>query len=132
MRGRLSRRTIRRLEPRTIFKISFLFYLLVLVVLLILGFILWAVASVTGAIHGLNHFVEQLFGYQSFSFVAPQVILGSILVGLVMVVLGSLVNLVLAVVYNLVSEWIGGVEIEVFEAEPSGGTGVASRSRSGL
>ncbi len=131
-RGRVSNHTVRRVDPRTVLKISFLFYLMVLVVFLLVGAILWLVASITGAIHGFDHFVEQLFGYQSFTFAGPQVVLGTLLSGVILVVLGSLVNFVLAIVYNLVSGWIGGVRIEIVEEEPGLDGGVASRSRSGL
>jgi len=130
-RGKATRTTIQRLEPLSVFKISIVFYLGILVIFMAVGALLWMVASVTGTIHGINHFVEQLFGYQSFSLAGAKVILGTLLVGLCLSVLGSLVNVVLAMVYNGVSHRMGGIKLLTFE-EDQAQARVGSRSRSGL
>ncbi len=117
--GRTASARVNRVEPRTVFRLSVLFYLGVLAVVVVALIFLWLIAVATGAIHGIDHSIQRLFGYQSFTFVWPQVLLGVIVVGLVLVAIGSLMNVVAALIYNLVSSRFGGVAV-VVEEEPRG------------
>jgi len=124
--------TVRRVDPRSVLKVSLLFYLAGVMVCLVVGLLLWVVAVLSGAIHGIDHFVEQLFGYQSFSLAAVQVLLGILAIGVLLALLGTAVNVIVAIVYNEVSRHLGGVEVTYEEGEPVRTRWVASRSRSGL
>jgi hypothetical protein len=108
-------RTIVKIDTRTVFAVSLLFYLCGLVVVLVAGVVLWIVASLVGGINSVNHFVEQLFGYKSFSLIGFRVLLVTILGGVVLTILGTLVNVIIAAVFNLVSDVVGGVRIAVVE-----------------
>lgn len=96
-----------------------LFYLSLLVVFLVAGMLLWLVASVTGVVGNIETFVEQLFALDSFHFVGPKLLLGTLLGGGVLTVLGTGLNVLMAVLYNLISDVVGGVEITVLEEEPA-------------
>jgi MFS superfamily sulfate permease-like transporter len=94
-----------------VFRISFLLYLVLLVVVLIACAILWAVGLASGTLEGVNHFVKSLFGYQSFSIFWPEAFLGIALTGLILAFLGALANAFVAVLYNRLSSRVGGVVV---------------------
>ena len=113
--ARLVGRTVVKIDTRTVFVVSLLFYLCGLLVVLVAGIVLWIVASLFGGINSINHFVEQLFGYKSFNLIGFRVILVTILAGVVLTLLGTLLNVIIAAVFNLVSDVVGGVRIAVVE-----------------
>ena len=119
VKGRRVRRVVRRIDPWSVLKFSLLFYLCLLVVMLVAGVVLWLVARSTGAIENVEDFIGELFFLDDFHFVAGQILRASALGGLVLVVLGSGANLLLAVLYNLISDVVGGVEVAIVEEDPA-------------
>ncbi|TMM18155.1 MAG: hypothetical protein E6G01_04005 [Actinobacteria bacterium] len=113
--SRLVGRTIVKIDTRTVFVVSLLFYLCGLVVVLVAGIVLWIVASLAGGINSIDHFIQQLFGYKSFNLIGIRVLLVTIVAGIVVTLLGTLVNVVIAAVFNLVSDVVGGIRIAVVE-----------------
>jgi len=63
--------------------------------------------------------LAKLFALQSFHFSVTQVLRGSVLGGIVLVALGTGINVVAAVLYNLIADVVGGVEITVLEEDPT-------------
>jgi hypothetical protein len=108
---------VRRVDPWTVLRFSALFYASLLVVFIVAGVILWAVASVTGVVDNIETFIKQLFALDSFHFVAIQLLLGTVFGGAVLVVLGTGLNLLMAVLYNLISDVVGGIEVTVLEED---------------
>ena len=117
-RARHVRRVLRRIEPWTVLRFSLLFYASLLVVFLVAGIILWLVASVTGVVDNVETFIKDLFALDSFHFVGFELFLGTVLGGAVLVVLGTGLNMLMAVLYNLISDVVGGVEVIVLEEDP--------------
>jgi hypothetical protein len=117
-RARHVRRVLRRIEPWTVLRFSMLFYASLLVVFLVAGILLWAVASLTGVVDNVETFIKDLFALDSFQFVGFELLLGTVLGGAVLVVLGTGLNMLMAVLYNLVSDVVGGVEVMVLEEDP--------------
>jgi hypothetical protein len=115
VQGRRTRRVIRRIDAWTVLKLSFLFYLAVALVLMIAGIILWNIASTFNVIHNVEKFIRSLLDLQSFT-LKPRVIFesGAAICGLV-VILGTGINVLSAVLYNLMSDVVGGVQIIVLE-----------------
>jgi Transmembrane domain of unknown function (DUF3566) len=132
VQGRRSRRVIRRIDAWTVLKLSFLFYLSVALVLMIAGIILWNIASTFNVIHNVEKFIRSLLDLQTFTFQARVIFeAGAALCGLV-VVLGTGVNVLSAILYNLMSDVVGGVQIIVLEeAEEPVGPPVAGPPGSG-
>jgi hypothetical protein len=118
-RHRRVRRVVRKVDAWTVLKVSVLFYASLLVVWLVAGVVLWLAASVTGVMDNIDKFIAKLFALQSFHFSVVQVLRGSVLGGIVLVVLGACINVVAAVLYNLIADVVGGVEISVLEEEPT-------------
>ena len=116
---RRARQVIRRIDIWTVLRFSVLFYLSLLGVWLVAGVLLWLAASASGIIDNLERFVEDLFALESFRFNGGLVFLSSAVGGLILVLLATGANVVMAVIYNLTSDVVGGVEVTVLEAEPS-------------
>lgn len=112
--GRRVRRVIRRIDPWSVLKVSILFYLSLVLVLLLAGVLLWTAGSVIGAVDGVEKLIAG-FGFQGFEFVGGQLLRGFMAAGLVIVVLGTGMSVVVAVLYNLISDLVGGIELTVLE-----------------
>jgi len=106
---------VRRIDAWTVFKLSLLFYLSIGLVLMVAGVILWNIASTFNVIHNVEKFVKSLLDLQSFT-LNPRVIFesGAAFSGLV-VFIGTGFNVLSAVLYNLMSDVVGGVQIIVLE-----------------
>ncbi len=101
----------------SVLKVSLVLYLSLAIILLIAGGILWVLASIAGVTHSMEHFVDSLFGFKSFAHAGLQLLLVMVLLGLVLAILGTLLNVLCAILYNLTCDVVGGVQvIEVEEA----------------
>lgn len=108
------RRVIRRIDAWSVLKVSIVFYLSLVLVLLLAGILLWTAGSVVGAVAGLEKLIAG-FGFQGFQFVPGQLLRGFLAAGLVIVVLGTGMSVVVTVLYNLISDLVGGIELAVLE-----------------
>lgn len=111
------RHVIRSVDAMTVLKFSGLFYLSLYIVLLVAGIVLWSVASVFGVIDNIEDFTKELFGFEQFSFRAGVILRGSLAGGLIVVLIGTGMNLLAAVLYNLIADVVGGVEVAIVEEE---------------
>ncbi len=112
------RRVLRRVDSWSLFRFAIVLYTCGLVVFLAAAIGLWIVASAAGAIPSIETFITQLFALKHFSFKAGQLFLGTLGVGLVGVFAATLFTVITGVLYNLISDVVGGVEITVLEEEP--------------
>lgn len=103
----------------TVLRFSILFYLSFLAVVLVAGTLLWVAASVTGVVDNFERFVEDLWERESFDISGGEILRSSLIGGLVLVLLGTGANVFVAVIYNLIADVVGGVEVVVLEEEPT-------------
>ena len=113
VRGTSSRRMVRRVDTWTVFKLSLFFYLLGLLVLLVAGVILWNVASTFGTITSIQKTIRTLFVLNNFRLRSRPLLEYTAAGGLVLVILGTIVNTVAALIYNLISDIFGGIQVVV-------------------
>ena len=99
-------------------KISLCFYLAAVVLVVIAGVVLWAIADAGGAIHNIEKFMGKILSSKNYHLVASQILEGSILVGLVLSALMTIISVVGAALYNLFSELVGGFEVTLVETDP--------------
>lgn len=111
---RTSRVVLRRVDPWTVLKVSVLFHLSVCIVLLTSGVLLWAAASSVGVIENIESFVISV-GFDDFEFRPAQILRASTLAGMVLVVSGTLGSVLLAVLYNLINDVVGGLKLTLAE-----------------
>jgi hypothetical protein len=119
LEARKVHRTVRHVEPWSVLKISLIFYFCLWVIMLVAGAILWRVASGSGIIDNVESFIEQIFALEkdSFSFEGAQMFRAYAVGGLVMVVAATGFTVLLAVLFNLISDLTGGVRVTVVEEE---------------
>jgi hypothetical protein len=112
-------RLVRHIEPWSVLKISLIFFFCIWIILLTAGVILWQVASNSGIIDNVESFIEEIFALKqdSFHFEAGQMFRAYAVGGLVMVVAATGFTVLLAVLFNLISDLTGGVRVTVVEEE---------------
>jgi hypothetical protein len=118
VQGRRVRLVVRRVEPWTVLKFSVLLFATLYLVFLVAGLVLWTAATATGLRENIEKFIGELIASEDFRILGPTMLRASVLGGLVLVVMGSGANVLMAVVYNLISDVIGGI-IVVFEERPT-------------
>jgi hypothetical protein len=115
---RRSRRVVRHVGLWSVFRFSVLLYVTFLIVAMVTGIGLWIAASDSGAIKSIEHFIDVTFLVKNFHFQSWPILLGGFGMGVVLVFVGTGVNLLVAAFYNLISDVVGGIEISVIEEEP--------------
>ena len=116
-------RVIRDIDVWSVFKVAAVVHAAVYLVLMVTGLLLWNVASATGTIDNVEQFMQS-FGWDTFSFKGGEVFTSSVVGGLFLILLGTGIWVLVAVIFNLVTELVGGVRVTVLEEEvvarPSG------------
>lgn len=115
--ARKVRRLVRHVEPWSVLKISLIFYFCIWIILLVAGAILWRVADSSGMIDNIEKFIREIFALKSFSFEAGRIFRIYAVGGLVTVVAATAFTVLLAVLFNLISDLTGGVRVTVIEEE---------------
>ncbi len=106
---------LRKLGPWSVLKISFLFYLCVMVVIVGAMTILYAILGAIGALDSLTRLIRDLFADQSFEIHGDWLFSRGVAIGLGLVVLWTLINVFVVFLYNLLSDVVGGIEVTLSE-----------------
>lgn len=114
--ARSGRRTLVRLELRSVALVAFLVYLTILAAFLIAGIVLWQVAAAAGAITKLEDGLTSV-GFGTVTLHGGVILAASAAVGVALVVVGTLVSVIGAVLYNAVAGLVGGLKAHVLEDE---------------
>jgi hypothetical protein len=124
--ARRTRVEIRRMSPLSVLKFSLIFYFCIFLVIYLALAMIWAVLQASGVIDSLEQLLGQVFpsgaalsptGQVSTRGATPlQIDTGAVftwlfLAGCVGVAIWSMINVFLAVMYNLISDIVGGVEV---------------------
>ncbi len=117
LQARKVRRVVRHIEPWSALKISLVFYLCLWVIVMLAGVMLWSIAVGSGTVDDTESFIEELFALEQFKFNAGQIFRGLAVGGLVLVVAGTFFNVLLCVLFNLISDLTGGMRVTVIEEE---------------
>ncbi len=109
----VQRRKILAVSAVSLAKVAFLFYIALLIVLLIAGSVIWNFAASAGLITKLNNFIDQLIGSSTYhvSGMSILILLGAF--GLVLVLIATILTFICTLLFNLASEYIGGISILV-------------------
>ena len=109
-------RVIRDIDPWSVFKVGLVFHLVLYFVVLISLVLLWSVAESTGTIENIENFMES-FGGESFSFDGWALFKNLWVLGLFVVVLFTGLWVLIATIFNLITDLVGGVRVTVLEEE---------------
>lgn len=121
VRGRRPRvrkvtRVIRHLDPWSTFKVAAIFSAVLYGVLLTSGVLLWNVAANTGTLDNVERWFTQ-FGWETFELDGGEIYHNAWIAGLFGVVALTGFIVLLATLFNLVSDMVGGVRVTVLEEE---------------
>jgi hypothetical protein len=111
-----SRVTIRHIDVWTVARVSLVFYFLVAVAVVVASVLLWYAANAYGSLTSIEKSVRTLFDLKTFTLHAGRVAEYTAGGGLVLAVVGTLVNVLAALTYNLICDIVGGFRIEVESA----------------
>ena len=110
------RRVVRRVDPWSVLKVSIFFFISLVVVLLIGFVILWSLAQSSGAVGKVEKFMQDL-GFTDFKFRGKEIFRLCLFGGGVLAVAGTIFATIMAFLYNLISDLVGGIEVQVLEEE---------------
>ncbi|MBL78075.1 MAG: hypothetical protein CL459_03765 [Acidimicrobiaceae bacterium] len=116
-RVRRVRRLLRHVEPWSVLKIGLVFYLCVWGMTVIASQALWRTAETAGIIEKVERFIEELFALETFAFDTDKIFRLYVLAGLVLVIGGTALTVVLVVLFNLISDLMGGIRFTMIEEE---------------
>ncbi len=117
LQARRVRRIVRHVEPWSVLKISLLFYACLWVIFLVAGFMIWGVAESSGTVGKIESLVRDLFALDTFSFDAGQIFRGYAFGGLALAIAGTTFNVLMCLLFNLISDLTGGLRITMIEEE---------------
>lgn len=117
LRARKVRRTIRHIDPWSVLKFSIFFFALAWMIVIMAGVVLWSLAVNSGLVTDFEDLVIELFDLTAFSVDPDLMFRVSVMVGGAMALGGALFMGVLAVLFNLLSDLLGGIRVSVIEEE---------------
>ncbi len=109
-------RVVRHVDPWSVFKIALLTNLVLYVIVLTAGVLLWNVAYATGTVENVERFFES-FGWQSFEFNGGELYHSAWIAGLFAVLGLTGLWVLLATLFNLITDLVGGARFTVLEEE---------------
>jgi hypothetical protein len=120
---RRTRVVVRKVGPLSVLKFSLLFYLCVMLIVLFAMVIVYGVLSAAGAIDSLEKVLGYVFGEGTTSTGGAEpieidggtVFMWGLFGGIVFVVVWSAITVFVSMLYNLISDIIGGVEVTLAE-----------------
>lgn len=109
-------RVIRQVDTWSVFKVALVFSLFLYLVCLTAGVLLWQVAQNTGTVDNVERFFES-FGWQSFQLNGGAIFHNAWVGGLFVVVGMTGLGVLVATMFNLIAELVGGIRVTVLEEE---------------
>lgn len=116
-RVRRTRRTIRHVDPWSVFKVSLLLYICLYIAAMIAGVLLWSAAVNSGVIENIESFVEEVGSYEVWQLNGEEIFRRTSVIGIVLMVAGVAFNVLMAIVFNLISDLVGGVRVTILEED---------------
>ena len=109
-------RVVRHIDPWSAFKVGVVFSLAAYVVGLTAGVLLWRVADSTGTLGNVERWFTQ-FGWETFELKGDEVFAAARTIGLFLSIALTGLIVLLATLFNLVSDVVGGLRVSVLEEE---------------
>ncbi len=117
LRARKSRRVIRHIDPWSVLTFSIIFHLVFFASLLLAGVLVWNAAVAAGTIENIENFIRELADYETFQINSDQVFKAAVVIAGMLTLASSVLVVLLTVVFNLISDLIGGIRVTVIEEE---------------
>jgi len=109
-------RVVRHVDTWSVFKVALVFHLFLYGVCLTAGVLLWQVAQNTGTVDNIERFFES-FGWERFELKGGDIYHNAWIAGLFVVVGLTGLAVLMATLFNLITDLVGGVRVSVLEEE---------------
>ncbi len=116
-RVRRTRRTIRHIDPWSVLKVSVLLYACLYGATVLAGYLLWKAAVQSGVISNIESFVAEVGAYEIWEINGEEIFQRATVIGAVLFVAGIALNVLLTIVFNLISDLVGGVRVTLLEED---------------
>lgn len=116
-KARRVHRVVQHVEVWSVFKVALLFVACAYVVLMVAGYLLWQAAEGAGTIDGIEGFMQDSGGYDTYQIFGDVVFRSAAVGGAVLGALAVTVAVLAAVLFNLVSDITGGVRMTVIDED---------------
>jgi hypothetical protein len=117
IRSRKVRRVVRHIDPWSVLTFSVLFHLCLFGALLLAGTLVWSAAVASGTIANIESFVRDLGDYETWEIQGEAVLRAGVIIAGMLTLASSILMVLLTVVFNLISDLIGGIRVTVVEEE---------------
>ncbi len=109
-------RVVRHVDTWSVFKVAMVFSVFFYAVAMVAGVLLWQVAYATGTIDNVEKFFEG-FGWETFKFNGGQIYHNAWIAGLFVAVGLTGLAVLIATLFNLITDLVGGIRFSVLEEE---------------
>ena len=109
-------RVVRHVDPWSVFKIALVANIVMYLIVLTAGVLLWNVAYATGTVDNVERFFES-FGWSSFEFNGGEIYHNAWIGGIFVVIGFTGLAVLLATLFNLITDLVGGMRFTVLEEE---------------
>ncbi|MEM8904890.1 MAG: DUF3566 domain-containing protein [Actinomycetota bacterium] len=117
VRARRVRRTIRHIDPWSVFKVGIIFCLCLYAALLLSVSLLWRAADSAGLLDNIESFFVDIGLFDDFEFKGDVMFRAASIGGLVLAVASAAALVLMTVIFNLISDLMGGVRVSVIEED---------------
>lgn len=117
LKARRVRRVIRYVSPWSVFKVAVLFSICLWLILMVAGVILWQGAVASGMVGNVESFLAKLLAEESFTIDGRELFRATAIAGVMLVFAGSAFSVLMALLFNVISDLTGGIRFTVLELE---------------
>lgn len=110
------RRVLRRIDPWSVLKLSFIFFICMYAVILVSSVLVWRAAVSSGIVDDLESFVIDL-GFNDFEFAPEQMFQALLYGGALMILVATFLAVLMTVLFNLISDLVGGIRLSMIEQQ---------------
>ena len=116
-RVKRTRRTIRHIDPWSVLKVSLLLYACLYGAFVLAGYLLWTAAVQSGVISNIESFVAEVGSYEIWEINGEEIFQRATVIGAVLFVGAIAFNVLLTIIFNLISDLVGGVRVTLLEED---------------
>ncbi|NLV55645.1 MAG: hypothetical protein GXY13_08550 [Acidimicrobiales bacterium] len=113
-RGRRVKRVVRRVELWSVLKVSLIFNVIMALISMGVVALLWALGNTTGLVEDLEGFLRSS-GFDDFRFRGDRMFTQVAVIASILALAGTVMSVLMAALFNLISEMTGGVQFVVIE-----------------
>lgn len=116
IQARRVRRILRRIDPWSVLKLSFIFFICMYGVIIVSSLLVWRAAVSSEIIDDVEGFVVDL-GFNDFQFAPEQMFRALLFGGAAMIVALTFLAVLMTVLFNLISDLVGGIRVSMIEQQ---------------